>query len=39
MRYMLHRIYEIADFMKAATLSPNTCNRQFGYKIYEIGKF
>jgi hypothetical protein len=29
--YMLRRIYEIADFMKSATLSPNTCNRQFGY--------
>jgi hypothetical protein len=30
---MLRRIYEIADFMKAATLSPNMCNRPFGYQI------
>jgi hypothetical protein len=37
--YMLRRIYEIADFMNAATLSPNTCNRQFGYQIHEIGKY
>jgi hypothetical protein len=37
--YMLRRIYEIADFIKSATLSPNTFNRQFGYHIHEIGKF
>jgi hypothetical protein len=37
--YMLRRIYEIAYFMKAATLSPNTCNRQFGYQIHKIRKF
>jgi hypothetical protein len=36
---MLRRIYEIADFMKSATLSSNTCNRQFDYQINEIGKF
>jgi hypothetical protein len=36
---MLRQIYEIADFMKSATLSPFTCNRQFGYQIHEIGKF
>jgi hypothetical protein len=36
---MLRRAYEIADFMKSATLSPNTCNRQFGYQINEIDKF
>jgi hypothetical protein len=36
---MLRRIYEIADFMKEVTLSPNTCNRQFDYQIHKIGKF
>lgn len=33
---MLHRIHEIADFMKSAEKLPKSCNQQLCYRIREI---